>query len=288
MATALDVIAGLLTSYRCSLQTLDWSVLRYQHTSAVRAILGELYAPATANKMLAALRGVLKEAWRLGQMGAEEYRRAEDLGSVRGETVPAGRELPSGQLDALMEACQRDLGPAGPRDAAIIGLMYSCGLRRAEVVALDLADYRAESKQLVIKGKGRKERIAHLIEGASAALLDWLDVRGTSSGPLFWPVNKGDNVVRRRLTTQAVYNLLRKRAREAGIGHSSQANPPSPHDLRRTFVSNLLDKGVDISTVARMAGHSNVQTTARYDRRPEEAQRKAAEKLHLPYQRRGK
>lgn len=280
MSTSLDVIAGLLTSYRCNMQTLDWSGLRYQHTSAVRAIVAKLYSPATANKMMCALRGVLKEAWRLGQMGAEEYRRAADLGSIRGETVPAGRELPTGQLDALMQACRRDESPAGPRDAAIVGLMYSAGLRRAEIVALDLADYRVESKQLVVRGKGRKERIAHLIEGAEAALSDWLEDRGNAPGPLFWPVNKGGKVIKRRMTTQAVYNLLHKRAAEGGVTRAS------PHDLRRTFVSNLLDKGADIATVAKMAGHASVQTTARYDRRPEEAKRKAAELLHLSYRRR--
>ncbi len=282
MATSLDVIAGLLTSYHCNLQTLDWSALRYQHTSAVRAMLAELYSPATANKMLCALRGVLKEAWRLGQMGAEDYRRAADLGSVRGETIPAGRELSEGNIDALMKACQRDKTAAGPRDAAVLGVMYTAGLRRAEIVALDLADFNIESRQLVVRGKGRKERIAHLIEGACDALADWLVERGASSGPLLWPVNKGGKVIKKRLTTQAVYNILRKRAAEAGVSNAS------PHDLRRTFVSNLLDKGVDISTVARMAGHANVQTTARYDRRPEEAKRKAAEKLHLSYQRRSK
>ncbi len=280
MTTSLDVIAGLLTSYRCNIQTLDWSALRYQHTSAIRALLAELYAPATANKMMCALRGVLKETWRLGQVSAEDYRRAADLGSIRGETVPAGRELQAGQLDALMQACQRDTSPAGSRDAAIIGLMYAAGLRRAEVVAIDLADYYPEQRQLVIRGKGRKERIAHLIAGATAALSDWLDARGTVAGPLLWPVNKGGHVVKRRMTTQAVYNVLRKRTAEAGIARSS------PHDLRRTFVSNLLDKGADIATVAKMAGHANVQTTARYDRRPEEAKRKAAELLHLSYHRR--
>lgn len=282
MATSLDVIAGLLTSYRCNMQTLDWSALQYQHTSAVRAILAELYAPATANKMMCALRGVLKEAWRLGQMTAEQHGRAADLASIRGETVPAGRELQAGQLDALMQVCQRDASPAGPRDAAIIGLMYSAGLRRAEVVALDLADYNIEGRQLVVRGKGRKERIAHVIEGAVAALLDWLEARGPAPGPLFWPVNKGGHMVKRRMTTQAVYNVLHKRTTEAGVAGSS------PHDLRRTFVSNLLDKGADIATVAKMAGHANVQTTARYDRRPEEAKRKAAELLHLSYRRKAK
>src|SRR5438132_3910113 len=71
MAAALETIAGLLTSNRCNVQTLDWSSLRYQHTAAIRALLADLYAPATANKMLAALRGVLRESWRLGQVSAE-------------------------------------------------------------------------------------------------------------------------------------------------------------------------------------------------------------------------
>jgi site-specific recombinase XerD len=82
-----------------------------------------------------------------------------------------------------------------------------------------------------------------------------------------------------RETNQAIYNMLRKRAFEAGVKGFS------PHDLRRTFVSDLLDAGADIATVASMAGYANVQTTARYDRRPEEAKRKAGRLLHVPYQR---
>ena len=79
------------------------------------------------------------------------------------------------------------------------------------------------------------------------------------------------------LTSQAVYNMLNKRAQQAGIKNFS------PQDIRRTFISHLLDAGADIATVAKMAGHANIQTTARYDRRPEDVSKKAAELLHVPY-----
>ncbi len=81
------------------------------------------------------------------------------------------------------------------------------------------------------------------------------------------------------LTSQAIYNMLYKRAQQAGIKNFS------PHDLRRTFISHLLDAGADIVTVSKMAGHANIQTTARYDRRPEETKRNAAELLRVPYKR---
>jgi integrase len=106
------------------------------------------------------------------------------------------------------------------------------------------------------------------MNGGSAALADWLAERGDGPGPLFCPVNKAGKIEVRRMTAQAVWNLLQKRATEGGV------RAFSPHDLRRMFVSDLLDASADIATVAKMAGHANVQTTARYDRRPEDAKRR--------------
>jgi hypothetical protein len=76
---ALDLAASILTSGSADCLTLDWSVVRYQHTAAVRARLLDGYAPATANRILSAVRGVLEQAWLLGQMSAEDYHRAARL-----------------------------------------------------------------------------------------------------------------------------------------------------------------------------------------------------------------
>ncbi len=180
-------------------------------------------------------------------------------------------------MAALLDVCTTDTTAAGARDAALLSVLYAAGLRREEVVGLDYLDYEHLTGRLIIRGKGSKERTVYVSGGASTALAAWLAIRGETTGPLFWPVNKGGHITPRRMTAQAVYNLLRKRATEAGVRSFS------PHDLRRTFVGDLLDAGADIATVARLAGHANIQTTARYDRRPEEAKRRAAGLLHVPY-----
>src|SRR5215471_19618038 len=102
MTEALNIIARILTGGRASAETLPWSALRYQHTAAVRTALMEKYKPAMANKVLAALRGVLKECWRLGYMTAEDYRRAADIPTIKSLTLPRGRALSSGEIGALM------------------------------------------------------------------------------------------------------------------------------------------------------------------------------------------
>ena len=110
---------------------------------------------------------------------------------------------------------------------------------------------------------------------------DWLAVRGAAPGGLFVPINKGGKLAGHRMTSRAVYTVLEKRRKEAGVVKLS------PHDFRRTFVGDLLDAGVDLSTVQRLAGHADPSTTARYDRRGEAAKRKAVEVLHFPAVRRG-
>lgn len=276
---ALNVIAEILTNGRADAISCPWHEIRYQHVQAVRAHLVDRFAPSTVNRLLSALRKTIKEAWRLGYIDEEQYRRAIDVPNIKGQTLPAGRSLPSGEIVALVNTCKHDEGPAGVRDAALIGVLCAAGLRREEIVTLMLEDFDPESGQLIVRGKGRKERTSYIEGGAGRALADWLAVRGNRPGALFIGINKGGalDASLKGLSAQAVYGILKKRGMQSGVKQFS------PHDLRRTFVSDMLDAGADIATVAQLAGHASVTTTARYDRRPEEAKRKAAGMIHFPY-----
>ena len=95
--------------------------------------------------------------------------------------------------------------------------------------------------------------------------MDWLICQGEEPGALFYPTRKGGRLEARRMTDQAVLDILRQRGKEAQIPSFS------PHDFRRTFISNLLNRGADIATVKKLAGHASPVTTARYDRRGETA-----------------
>lgn len=284
---ALNNVADILTADALDQRdgsrflTVAWDALRYQHVAAIRTRLMEAYKPATANLALSAVRGVLKEAWRLGLVSAEDYQRAADVENIKAETLPVGRDLSGGEIMALARACSDDQTAAGARDNAIIGLLATAGLRRSEVAALLLADVDTTTGKISIRsGKGRKDRTVYATNGTLAALHDWLSVRGSTGGALFCPINKGGKLTVRPMTAQAIYTMLQKRGQSAGVVDFT------PHDFRRTVVGDLLDAGVDLVTVAKLAGHASVETTARYDRRPEELKRDAAKKLHYPHQRR--
>jgi len=281
MRDALDIVARYLSGGVRDSKTLDWARLRYQHVAAVRSHLAATYSPATGNKIMAALRRVLRECKRLGLMDSGAYQDAIDVDGIKVDTdAPLrGRALKQTELAALCEACSADPTDMGARDGAIFAVLYPCGLRRAEAAALELADYDAATGALTVKhGKGNKRRVVYLTNGALQAVADWLAVRGLEPGPLFYAGTKTGAVVPGAgITAQALWYALDKRRRQAGVA------PFSPHDLRRTVISDLLSAGADIATAQRLAGHSNVTTTARYDRRGEETKLAAAGLLHLPY-----
>ncbi|NEP59561.1 MAG: phage integrase family protein [Symploca sp. SIO2G7] len=276
MRQSLNTIAALLTNGECDALTLDWAALRYEHTAAVQGALLEKHEPTTVKKMMCALRRVLREAYKLRLIDLETYEAAVDLPPVRLNKRLRGRALSQDEIAALISVCQNDPTPQGIRDAALLGILRGAGLRRAEVVKLKLGDFEPEIGSLEIRcAKGGKDRTVYLPEEVIPLVLDWLEIRGYEPGALLYPILKNGRIELRQMTPQAVLLIVRRRAKQAGVESFS------PHDLRRTFCSDLLDAGVDIVTVQKLAGHNSPTTTAKYDRRGEEAKRKAVQQLKI-------
>ncbi len=280
--TALNNLAYIYSDGRIQeALAFPWQVLRYEHTSGLSFYLVDIgYAKSSVNKHLVALRRVLEETYRMGLYdNHDDYFRAASIKSLRTETIPRGRTLSMQEMVALIKACLADeQNPTlGVRDAAVIAVLYAAAIRRQEIVDLNLADLDLREGKLRILGKGSKKRQVYLQQSALQALEDWLALRGRRLGPLFTRVTKSGRVLLRRLTPQAIYYLLSHRQKQAGI------DPFTPHDLRRTSITDLLSAEVDVLTVSAIAGHASTDTTRRYDRRSEENKKAAAQRLASPY-----
>lgn len=292
---ALHEIAAFLSGGQRDAFDLPWGALRYQHTTAVRTFLlsrpgrdGDRALPTTVRKKLSFLRGVLKEAWRLHQIDGDSYHRAIDLPKVRGVSAREGRSLAAAELRELLSVCDQDPSPAGPRDAALLVIGYGGGLRRVEIAGLDLIDILRLTRVRVRKGKGGKQSYQPLPQSAGPRIEAWLAVRGRQPGPLWLPVRKNGTIVWaelpeaeqrrrgeqwRRLSLRAISRIVEKRRAQAGL------EPFRVHDLRRSFITHVLEQTGDLAQAQRLARHNDPKTTALYDRRHEEGDRGAVRLL---------
>jgi site-specific recombinase XerD len=158
----------------------------------------------------------------------------------------------------------------------VIGLAYLSGTRRAELVALHLADVDTSPAAIRVVGKGGKERLVPLSPTVGPLLEAWMGLRGDSAGPLFCAIDRaGGLCLGHMVTGEAIRQILARRALAAGVA------AVSPHDLRRTYAGDLLDAGADLPPVQQLMGHASPSTASRYDRRGDKACRSAAERLTL-------
>jgi site-specific recombinase XerD len=268
MRLALRTVAALLASGADEV-TLSWERVDYAAAVRLRSNLAARYAPSTANRMIAGFRGTMRAAFQLGLIDAERVGRACGVKAVRGTREPAGRALSPADVSGLVAACD-SATTRGLRNRALLVLLCGCGLRRSEVAGLQLVDLDLASGTLVVTGKGNRQRRAFLSEAACATVRQWLALRGEAPGPLLCPIDKANHVRLKAMHPQSIYDVLREIGRDAGLADLS------PHDARRGFVTTLLLRGADVLVVQRLAGHASVSTTMRYDRRGDDAMRKAA------------
>ena len=213
------------------------------------------YARSTIARRLACLRSFFKYCQRVGLTTGNP---AKALRTPR-----AGRKLPhfltAEQAATLLETPSAET-PDGKRDRAILETLYSAGLRVAELAGLNLDDRDRDADVLRVRGKGKKERIAPVGRYAAAALDAWLAVR--TPGPGATADDRAAvflNRFGRRLSTRSVARMLDKHIGTAGLDGRT-----SPHTLRHSFATHLLDGGADLRSVQELLGHKNLTTTQIY------------------------
>lgn len=270
MRKLLSRMTSLICSY-LSVPTVRWHLLRYEDCLEIHRRLTETYAPATCRLALSALRGVLREAWRLGLLPREDFERAVDLPAVRGTHQRLRPHIEPHRIRQLFSGGNQDSSPHTVRDLAILAILYGAGLRRAELAALTVDDVGKDT--LAVCGKGRQYRMVYLPEEAAKFLSRWIEVRALEAGPLFVRIHRSGKLTSQPLSTEAIARIVRKRAVEAGIGILT------PHDLRRAMATHLLGAGVDLLLVQKILRHRSVSTTSIYDHRTEKAQHAAVEIL---------
>ena len=246
-------------------------------------------APSTINQKLAAIRWYARKMSDLAidygkdDESARQAARVATVRDVKGERPERGRHIDQGELAALIQTCLKDKSPAGVRDAAIIAIAWSTGLRREEIAGIQMTEIVNQTDDgcdVAIMGKGGKFRNVYVNDGAYAALCDWIALRGNEPGAVFQSVNKGGTIAGGRLSGEAMRKMLDKRAEQAGLSKAL-----TWHDFRRTFAGNLWDAKIDGVTIQKLMGHASQNQTAKYDRRPEDARRQAVKVLHVPYKR---
>jgi len=213
-------------------------------------------APATVARKLAAIRGLYGYLVRTGRAGCNP---AELVSSPkRGEKLP--HVLTTEQMRSLLERIPART-PLERRDRAMLELAYSCGLRCEEIVNLDLGALDFETEQLRVLGKGSKERLLPVGEPAQRALRRYLD-----KGRHALAVDRREQALflsksGRRLSNSDVTRRLGLWTREAAL-----AAGVSPHSLRHSFATHLLEGGADLRTIQELLGHASISTTQVYTR----------------------
>ena len=259
-----------------AIEAFDWSTLSHEMAYKLKdALSKEGKSPSTINAYLSCFRGAAKEAWKQNLISIDTLQHINSVKRAKGKREPKGRALSLQELNTMLDHCMAQDGVIAMRDAALIALVYGAGLRRSEAANLQLSAYDRNKGEALVLGKGNNERINALNARVMDIIDCWILERGSEPGHLFLRINKGDRITGYGISSQTVYDIITRRYKEAGLQRMT------PHDLRKTFATNLLENGEDIFTVQALMDHASVETTKIYDKRSDSVKKKASKALPL-------
>ena len=232
--------------------------------SSIIVYLRELQSSGKAASTVARAMAAVRSFHRF--LAVENFRSDDPAKNVELPRVPRGLPKPISEKEVseLLFAID-DEGAAGKRDKAMMEILYGTGARISEVVSLSISDLDLSEKLLKVLGKGNKERIVPLGRYAETALMRWLSPDGRGKlEPARWASRDDSEALflnrqGRRLSRQGGWGIVKKYGRKVGLGAQL-----SPHTLRHSCATHMLEHGADIRTVQELLGHASISTTQIY------------------------
>ena len=225
------------------------------------------------NRGMTAIKCIVKTAVLSGEASEKQSLQLQAIPRLRHGEHP-GKPLDTKQVERLFTSLASDTSLIGYRDHLIFALFLGLGLRLSEVLAVRVEDIDFKASSVtVLQGKGNKSRTCYLPKWVKQVMRNWLKRSGETPQVLACKILKSGAINScKSLTSTGLYKIVKTRLSDVGID-------AAPHDLRRTYITRLLEQGVDINTVRQMAGHADISTTTIYDKRDHKTMKRAANAL---------
>jgi integrase/recombinase XerD len=250
-------LADFLAWYQCEAR----GPLSKMVIEEYRAFLeGQRRAASTVNVRLSAVRRFVSEAATVGLLPADVASAIQKVPGARKRGTRTGNWLTKEQASALLQA-PRPATLKGKRDRALLGLLIGCGLRRAELAALEVDNFQQRDGRWVLPdlvGKGGRVRTVPVPSWVKVFSDQWLTAAGIRDGKVFRAVDKKDRIWGQGITAKVVWWVVLHYAKQVGVKNLA------PHDLRRTCAKLCRAAGGELEQIQLLLGHASVQTTEQY------------------------